>query len=640
MSSLNKIRAADAPTLTATPASASSVTISWPAVFNADSYVIYRAGVQIYAGSLLTFTDSGLASGNYAYTASSVRAAAGEGPQSAITTGATATALPVQVTGLTASAASISQINLSWSVVSGATSYTVRRAGLVVASGVTGLTYLDTGLATGTSYSYTVAAVNAAGEGAQSASVAVSTLVSTASAPFPMIAGQVNTANSIGFQSTALRAYAKLLDIIVFGVWVNWDPGHTITFAGITSEIKTGSLAPNGTQVGQYVDIYRSNAAAINNNTYLVTTNNWGLKTSFPAGSQVLHNGSNDINFTAGGPTDSKSRTCQQYWGDYIYDWQYAGGVGGDAIGTNGANPTLDFTWFDDWTFQSQDGGDYDRDGVNDSNSTTASDSLRAGWRAAWDRLKTKSTTIKVWANLSQMQSKATAAQIAEFAGYVTGGGMEGMLGVSYSIENFQSWPNQMASAITQRNSCVIPTNAYYMHSCLSFTGKDPNRSTTAGQATRYGLANAMALGVPWCPCPNGAADAPTATNVYDGQYLVNFWADELAVTPGSNQCRSVAQVLLDGVGRGWAGDPLDTVPYTTRDAQGLVVFRYRRRTTGKLVYIVINPKGNVDRTWIAPEAIQALQGVTEISVNNGATVATGASLLIPVNDARFWLQV
>ncbi|MER5866294.1 PHB depolymerase family esterase [Kitasatospora sp. NPDC002040] len=70
-------------------------------------------------------------------------------------------ALPAPA-GLTVSGTTGSTASLSWSAVTGAASYGVYRGGTRVGS-TTGTSYTDTGLAGGTSYSYTVAAVDSAG---------------------------------------------------------------------------------------------------------------------------------------------------------------------------------------------------------------------------------------------------------------------------------------------------------------------------------------------------------------------------------------------------------------------------------------------------------------------------------------------
>ncbi|MEU0967243.1 PHB depolymerase family esterase [Streptomyces sp. NPDC005917] len=82
--------------------------------------------------------------------------------------------------GLTVTGTTDTGASLSWNSVSGASSYNVYRNRTKVGS-ATGTTYTDTGLSVGTSYSYTVAAVDSSGAvGTSSASVTATT---TGSAP-------------------------------------------------------------------------------------------------------------------------------------------------------------------------------------------------------------------------------------------------------------------------------------------------------------------------------------------------------------------------------------------------------------------------------------------------------------------------
>jgi hypothetical protein len=83
-------------------------------------------------------------------------------------------------TGLTATASSASQVNLSWGAVVGATAYAVQRSPdgstwAPLASGLTATIYADTGLQPGTAYYYRVQASNSAGSGPFSASASATT---------------------------------------------------------------------------------------------------------------------------------------------------------------------------------------------------------------------------------------------------------------------------------------------------------------------------------------------------------------------------------------------------------------------------------------------------------------------------------
>jgi hypothetical protein len=83
--------------------------------------------------------------------------------------------LPVQPANLVAVAVSSSSITLTWNLVPTATSYTVRRFGVAIATGVTALTYTDSGLPPSTLETYTVSAINSFGEGPQSVPASATT---------------------------------------------------------------------------------------------------------------------------------------------------------------------------------------------------------------------------------------------------------------------------------------------------------------------------------------------------------------------------------------------------------------------------------------------------------------------------------
>jgi hypothetical protein len=94
---------------------------------------------------------------------------------------------PAAPTGLSASAGN-SQVSLTWTASSGATSYNVYRgttAGgestTAIATGLTGTTYTNTGLTNGTTYYYKVAAVNSVGTSGMSNEASATPQASTSS---------------------------------------------------------------------------------------------------------------------------------------------------------------------------------------------------------------------------------------------------------------------------------------------------------------------------------------------------------------------------------------------------------------------------------------------------------------------------
>src|SRR5204863_3335628 len=108
---------------------------------------------------------------------------------SATTQAAADTTAPSVPTNLSATAASSSQINLSWTASTdnvGVTGYKVFRGGAQIAT-VTGTTYQNTGLTAGTAYSYTVSAYDAAGNNSAQCAPASATTQAAADITAPTV---------------------------------------------------------------------------------------------------------------------------------------------------------------------------------------------------------------------------------------------------------------------------------------------------------------------------------------------------------------------------------------------------------------------------------------------------------------------
>jgi len=112
---------------------------------------------------------------------------------------ASVSSVPSTPTGLNAISAGASSINLSWNPSTddvGVTGYIVRRGGIQVATPV-GTSYADTGLASGTTYSYSVAARDAAGNNSSfSASASATTAGTPPSGGIPATLGWFEIPNT------------------------------------------------------------------------------------------------------------------------------------------------------------------------------------------------------------------------------------------------------------------------------------------------------------------------------------------------------------------------------------------------------------------------------------------------------------
>ncbi len=159
--------------LSATVISHRQVDLSWGASSDnvgVSGYEIYRNGAEVASVNATTYSDTGLmAETEYSY---QVRAVDSSGNVSALSSAASATTpaqpdtiSPTVPTGLSATAISHRQVDLSWGASSdniGVSGYEIYRNGAEVAS-VNATTYSDTGLVAETEYSYQVRAVDSSG---------------------------------------------------------------------------------------------------------------------------------------------------------------------------------------------------------------------------------------------------------------------------------------------------------------------------------------------------------------------------------------------------------------------------------------------------------------------------------------------
>ncbi len=170
------------------------VTVSWPAVSGATSYNIYYAtatgvtpatGTKI-AGATSPAIQPGLAdSTTYHYVVTAVNSVGESAPSAQVAattlTPTPAPTVPAAPTGVMATGGA-NQATLSWSAVSGATSYNIywsTKTNVTTATGtrIAGATspYVQTGLSASTAYYYVITAVNSAGESAASTQATATT---------------------------------------------------------------------------------------------------------------------------------------------------------------------------------------------------------------------------------------------------------------------------------------------------------------------------------------------------------------------------------------------------------------------------------------------------------------------------------
>ena len=171
--------------LSATAISPTQINLSWTASTDnvaVTGYKIFRNSVQVGTAAGTSYSDTGLTpSTAYTYTVSAYDAA-GNGSAQSVSAGATTQAIPDTTapsipTGLSATAISPTQINLSWTASTdnvAVTGYKIFRNSVQVGTAA-GTSYSDTGLTPSTAYTYTVSAYDAAGNNSSQSSSANAT---------------------------------------------------------------------------------------------------------------------------------------------------------------------------------------------------------------------------------------------------------------------------------------------------------------------------------------------------------------------------------------------------------------------------------------------------------------------------------
>src|SRR5881396_3172735 len=240
--------------LTATAVSSSQINLSWAASFDSvgvTGYRVYRGGTQIATTTTTSFTNTGLSpSTTYTYAVAAFDAAGNLSAQSsaasATTPAAPDTTPPTVPTGLTATAVSSSQINLSWTASFdsvGVTGYRVYRGGTQIATTST-TSFTNTGLSPSTTYTYAVAAFDAAGNlSAQSSAASATTPAAPDTTPPTVPTGL--TATAVSSSQINLSWTASFDSVGVTGYRV-YRGGTQIATTSTTSFTNTG-LSPSTT---------------------------------------------------------------------------------------------------------------------------------------------------------------------------------------------------------------------------------------------------------------------------------------------------------------------------------------------------------------------------------------------------------
>jgi chitodextrinase len=233
--------------LTKTAATATSVSLSWTGSTDnvgVTGYKIYRGGTQVGTSATTSFTNTGLApSNNYSFTVAANDAAGNTSAQSTALAAATTpdTTAPATPAAPTMTTRTLTSITLGWAASTdnvGVTGYKIYRGGTQVGTSAT-TSYTDNGLTPNTSYSYTVAANDAAGNtSTQSTAAPFTTLADTTAPTVPTgLASPSQTTTSVTLTWTGSTDNVGVTGYKIYqgGTQVGTSASPTFTHTGLTA---------------------------------------------------------------------------------------------------------------------------------------------------------------------------------------------------------------------------------------------------------------------------------------------------------------------------------------------------------------------------------------------------------------------
>jgi fibronectin type 3 domain-containing protein len=261
------------------------VVLSWSAPASDGGAAI--TGYNIYRGTtpggesatpvatgvnLTSFTDTGVTNGTtYYYTVAAVNAVGISAPSSeASATPKAAATVPSAPQGLTATGGNAS-VKLTWTAPAsdgGAaiTGYNIYRgtapggeSATPVASNVSGTSFTDTGLTNGTTYYYTVTAVNAVGPSAPSGEASAAAQATVPTAPLGVVAAAGNTSVGLSWSVPASNGGSPVTGYNIYRGTTPGGESATPLTTGITGTSFTDTGLTNGTTY--YYTVAAVNAA-------------------------------------------------------------------------------------------------------------------------------------------------------------------------------------------------------------------------------------------------------------------------------------------------------------------------------------------------------------------------------------------
>jgi len=281
-------------------------------------YKVYRNGVQVGTTDKTSYSDTGLAElTTYTYEVSAYDAAGNESAKSTPKEGTTLDGTPPSVpTGLTGTAVSESRIDLSWTASTdnaGVTNYRVYRNGVEIAFPLTN-SYSDTNCVPSTTYTYEVAAEDAAHNLSAKSSPAVVTSLADSTPPSvptnltttAVSRSQINLSWTASTDNVGVAGYKIYRDGSQIGTSTTTSYSDTTCWGNTTYTYKVSAYDARGNESAQSAASVRTTPAV----TDIVMDNNLAVYVgSWTSGTSATDKYGSDYFYGSTAATETRSAT-------------------------------------------------------------------------------------------------------------------------------------------------------------------------------------------------------------------------------------------------------------------------------------------------------------------------------------------
>jgi hypothetical protein len=515
-----------------------------------------------------------------------------------------------------------------------------------------------TGLTSGLTYSVGVQAYDLATPTANvSAASSAVTFATTATATIPNAPrfGFCNTGgNNATYLTSAAVARMARADAVILGL--NYEGAGAQCYTGTADSFVKAIQAAStcNTQVVQYFlpDTDGNAVLGAYSTTFQPFAVHFTVKNAAGGSSKNYYNTSwtvqNTTTYPANVTVGTLSGKLEDGSAQFCYQYLYKGTFGGTHQSTDFMSTIAGF-WHDNFQLRIPIGGttavsssnpaDWNQDGVNDFQSETtpvtgaALDQAYRDGLALWcNWLITNAPTLLRFGNLASWGDAnanngfnfITGTNTTGVTGLINGGFLEGMLGLSWGQETYNSplavTMSEFAAANTAGGTGGGTNLGYVGPACYwNNVGKDYyalNNGLPNWQAARHHLCHALQWdSTAWVCAGNSTYTSP--------DYIVQdvTWLDEFTVNPSTLVCTGESSSTT---GKGYLGQALD--PAWTQLGNGVYARRYFNSTVNKTFVAFCNIRGNGSQsfnivTYFPGLRFTHLTGTQDATTNNGATV-------------------